>query len=155
MAVFKIVSRTAVPVIGNRAIVKGFIGMGGVYDTLGPGFYFSKGFTIEYNDDESVFDKLITFGAVNTTNGQFPNFAYGILVWDLEGLILRCESRDTILEGDAAVPNPYFLPNAGEVPPPIFRRASWLRGASLGFLALSYIELLSIQSNKFLSPRFP
>ena len=140
MSVFKIVSRTAVPVIGNRAIVSGFtyLPLSGI-PTLGPGLSLTKGFSIIYNDNEPVFDKLFTFGAIDTTDGAFPGFAYGVIVWDLDGLLLRCESRDEEIEGDAAVPAPYFPPSASEVPPPIFRRASFLIGASLGMTAFSQI----------------
>ena len=140
MSVFKIVSRATVPVIGNRAIVSGFTHLPSTgIPTLGPGLSMTKGFSIEYNDNEPVFDRLLTFGAIDTTDGAFPGFAYGIVAWDLDSLLLRCESREEEVEGDAAVPAPYFTPSASEEPPPVFRRASYLIGASLGMMAFSQI----------------
>ena len=140
MSVFKIVSRAGVPIIGNRAIVSGFTSLPLTgFPSLGPGLSLTKGFSVEYNDKEPVFDKLLTFAAVDTTDGAFPGFAYGVVTWDLDGLILRCESRQEDVTDDPAVPAPYFPPNASQVPPPLFRRASYLIGASLGMLAFSQI----------------
>jgi len=141
MSVYRIVSRPTVPIIGNRAIVSGFtsLPLTGI-PTLGPGLSLTKGFSIVYNDDEPVFDKLLTFAAIDTTDGAFPGFAYGIVTWDLDGFVLRCENRQEEVEGDADVPPPYFPPTADdEAPPPRFRRASFLIGASLGMLNFSSI----------------
>ena len=143
MAVLKIVSRLAVPLIGNRAIVSGFwsLPMTGL-PTLGPGLSLTKGFSIEYNEAEHIFDKLLTFAAIDTTDGAFPGFAYGIVTWDLDGLIFRSESRRQLVENDPPVPDPYFPPNAAEAQPPLFRRASYLIGASLGMLPFATIDFV-------------
>ena len=143
MAVLKIVSRLAVPLIGNRAIVRGFWGLPLTgQPSLGPGLSLTKGFSIEYNEVEPVFDKLLTFAAIDTIDGAFPGFAYGIITWDLDGLIFRSETRAGHLVADVVVPFPYFPPNASEEPGPLFRRASYLIGASLGMMAFASIDFV-------------
>lgn len=141
MAIQLLTSKIAVGVIGNRAIVSGFTSLP-VFSpnpTLGPGFTNTKGFSILYSEQDPMHDKLMSFGTIPTTTGGFPGFAYGPITWDLENLALHCEMRDEEIEGDPAVPGPYFPPDVLSNPPPMYGRATYLIGASLGFMALSQL----------------
>lgn len=136
MAIQLLTSRTCIGIIGNRAICAGFTRLGQQpYPTLGPGLQFVKGFSILYSNTESMLDKLMVFGSVPTTTGAFPSYAYGPVVWDLESLALHNEIRMDEIEGDLTVPAPYFPPDVMDNPPPVYGRATYLVGASLGMMA--------------------
>lgn len=140
MAIQLLHSRTAVPLLGNRVIASGFTHLGqNPYPTLGPGMQNTKGFSILYENNDPGFDKLMSFASVPTTDGTFPSYAYGPLTWDLENIALHCESREEGVPGDLPVPVPFFPPNTMSNPPPVYGRASYLIGASLGMLSLSSI----------------